>query len=443
MSAAPPPPPQLGLPPPPMPGGGGGGPPPPPSAAVPPPMNNRMNHHQRGPPRNPYTNQILLTDIPPFLHSLAAIREWLYPCGTTRTVVLYPKPKTSDDDNENKKDDKGATKEEAEEKGTALITMSHPDAAVKVVGSFPVFSAHLDERYNGIQVYLIPPSPELPLPPISMDKETKQVLGEKLWSQWITLESNQGPTHNPMNRNSYNNNSSNDKTGDAADITLDADKVAAAAGGVQYDEDDDPLSAPHVLEAVKQFRRNLLTTSSSQQKQRLALVQRTLERMRPVIRQRVDQEKANASAVPLPNPNLPPPPMPGGLPPPPPPSAAGGGGGADSGKRGRSNLPAWMTAQQEAGGDGEGEPDAKKSKTQAETFPANIPEAKHADLRTFISSQISEFMGEAPDDLVDMVHSHVIGGKATQALVTELQEVLEDDTQTLIQAVWNKVNELL
>ena len=44
---------------------------------------------------------------------------------------------------------------------------------------------------------------------------------------------------------------------------LDTDKVAAAAGGA-YDADEDPLNAPNVLAAVKEFRRKLDKTHGNQ-----------------------------------------------------------------------------------------------------------------------------------------------------------------------------------
>ena len=90
--------------------------------------------------------------------------------------------------------------------------MSHADGAIKLLGSFKRFVSRLDARYNQIQAYMVPASPDIPLPPPLLDEETQEVLGQKLWDYFIGLENpdGAGPENIPK---------------------LDVDKVAAAAGG--------------------------------------------------------------------------------------------------------------------------------------------------------------------------------------------------------------------
>ena len=161
--------------------------------------------------------------------------------------------------------------------------------------------------------------------------------------------------------------------------------------------------------------------------------------------------------VPLPVPpqtSLPQPPLPGGGPPPPPPSlglppppmqgAGRDGSSADSGKRGRSNLPAWMTQQQP-----EDEPTSKKIKTEDSSsstypshFPSTLPQSSHAMLRQFLANQVQESMGVEEATLIDFIYSHILQGKATSELLQELQVVLEEEADGFLKAVWAKVQEI-
>jgi hypothetical protein len=246
---------------------------------------------------------------------------------------------------------------------------------------------------------------------------------------------------------------------------LDANKVAAAAGGVgTYDADEDPLNAPQVLEAVKEFRRKLDRTHGSQKTQRMDLVAKKLKELRPRIRAQVITEKTNrrqtsnntqrlppGALPPLPAPpqntSLPQPPLPqGGAPPPslglpPPPRAAAA---ADSGKRGRSNLPAWMTKQQTASTSDA--PASKKARTTTEQypshFPAALPPASHPVIRQFLANQVKESMGEEEATLIDFLYTHILQGKATSELLQELQVVLEEEADGFLKAVWTKVQEI-
>jgi hypothetical protein len=361
--------------------------------------------------------------------------------------------------------------------------MSHPDGALKFLGSFKQFSSRLDERYNSIQAYMVPASKDVPLPPPMLDEETQQVLGEKLWQNFVSLESPDG-TKDGGGGNATNTNSNNSIP---ESKLLDMTKLAAAAGGGNYDAEEDPLNAPQVLEAVKDFRTNLNKTQSSQKKKRSELVLLKLKDMRPRIKALLEEEKkrgpmmampmqmqmppptppgASANAPPLPSGALPPPlpsgalppPLPSGaLPPPPlgalpvPPTAAA----ADSGKRGRSNLPAWMTQQQaQQSQEEEGEqPAAKKLKTSSTTsatassspYPSSfppLPASTHTILREFLSKQIQEYLGEEEATLIDFLHAHILNGKATSELVDEVKLVLEEESPAFMEALWKRIAEL-
>ncbi len=139
-------------------------------------------------------------------------------------------------------------------------------------------------------------------------------------------------------------------------VKLDSAKVRAAAGGGAYDEEADPLNAPEVLEAVKQFKKKLeVTQGGHRRKRKEYLDKRFKEEIQKAKSRLIEMRKREKEALsslpppPLP-PHLPPPPLPpGGMPPPVPPSQQQQQSNAtaparDTGRRGISNLPAWMTA---------------------------------------------------------------------------------------------------
>ncbi len=122
-------------------------------------------------------------------------------------------------------------------------------------------------------------------------------------------------------------------------LRLDKDKIAAAAGGGAYDEDADPLNAPDVVNAVLEFKRKLETRDVTSRRRRVDII---TDRMSKKVRQFVElgrserrkreelkrqqqqqqqqqqlstESSATATTVDV----------------------------ADSGQRGVSNLPAWMT----------------------------------------------------------------------------------------------------
>uniref|UniRef100_A0A7S4EGQ6 PWI domain-containing protein n=1 Tax=Pseudo-nitzschia australis TaxID=44445 RepID=A0A7S4EGQ6_9STRA len=576
MSTAPPPLP-IGGPPPPLPDGlppmpVGGLPLPPPNMGTsmnmpvirhppapvmggPPPMSHRGGGGGMG-GRSPFTNTILITNIPPFFIGYQQVRDWLYPCGTAKTCLFHPRPhkrkKDSGDHNNNSSNSNSnsnsnttggdvemvtsgeggaaTTAKDDSNNGaknkTVLVNMINPDQAMKVVACFKKFSDKLDDRHKGIRCCMVPSSPDLPLPPPLVDETAQKVLGEKLWHNFVTLETvHAEKCANNDNSNSNTNKGTNaptvtgdnaaesDKTKDADETNsntntntndndnvttdkeedqnkpklLDADKVAAAAGGAgAYDAEEDPLNAPQVLEAVKEFRRKLDQTHGSQKTQRMEMVAKKLGELRPKIRAQVDAETKNrrersqlqrpgavgaahAAAAPpppvgvaLPAPptqaslSLPQPPLPGGLAAPPPSLGLplpprSRGAVADSGKRGRSNLPAWMTQQQQQQGNNastEQDPASKKAKTSGSAsdypshFPSSLPPSSHAMLRQFLANQVKESMGEEEATLIDFLYNHILRGKATSELLQELQDLVEEEADGFLKAVWTKVQEI-
>jgi len=109
---------------------------------------------------------------------------------------------------------------------------------------------------------------------------------------------------------------------------LDVNKVAAAAGGGAYDEEADPLNAPEVLEAVAQFKKKLEERDTSQKKRRMELVERKIKEIVVRVTKELKEEEQTRlerkveQQVQV---------------------AVAGDKAGDSGKRGKSNLPAWMT----------------------------------------------------------------------------------------------------
>lgn len=390
-----------------------------------------------GPPRNPFTATLLLVNVPPFLHTYRAVRDWLYPCGAVRNCIFYPR-RAEDDDGDPQDLPSDA-------RISIVVTMSHPDGASKFLGAFKQFTSRLDDRYNTLQAYMVPANKDVPLPPPLLDEESQKHLGEKLWQNFVAAEAPE--LH-----------------GDAADASkeaakpLDAEKVAAAAGGNNYDADEDPLNAPAVLEAVKEFRRKLGKTQSFQKRKRMELVSKKIAEMKPRVQAMVEEEKKRGPPLPSGVPPLPPqgslpapptggelpqPPVPpGGLPVPP-------AGATDSGKRGRSNLPAWMTNQEHKPSEDTSEeaPPAKRAKTDGEedfpaNFPPTLPLSTHGPLKDFLTAQVQEALGEQEAELIQFLFGHIVGGKSTAEMLQELQMVLEEEAKPFLKAVWSKVREL-
>jgi len=127
---------------------------------------------------------------------------------------------------------------------------------------------------------------------------------------------------------------------DAAEtFKMDKAKIAAAAGGAGYDEEADPLNAPDVVAAVLAFKRRLEDQNAKGKKRRVGIITERMERkvkellergrkdreMRILHQQSLLEQQPQSAEV------------------------AERNGVEDTGRRGVSNLPAWMT--KDANGD--------------------------------------------------------------------------------------------
>jgi PWI domain len=371
---------------------------PPPGLLPPPPMG--VPPH-RLPPRQgslPPSNVVLLTGIPKHLHP--TLSQWILPCGPARTILWYPKQLEKDEAMDTSK------------KSIALVTMMHGDGAWKLVHTVSALNL------GDLKAHMVPASPDIPLPPIVLDEAVARPLEDIMKKSYDAIQTGK---FNAVPEPSL-----------PPQPLLDTQKVAAAAGGHNYDEDVDPLNAPAVLQAVREFRMSLHKTSTVQQARRVKLVQERLE-------QAMELLKHPPPPVALPPPSIlatgvPPlgglPPPPGGPPPPPPPLPLPPPTSTDSGKRGQSNLPAWMTAG--ASGATQ-EPVPKKAKT------TNVDKAL---LRSYVAQQITHYMGVEEATLIDFCVEHVLDEKPWDDLANELQQVLEEDTGAFLQALQAKMKEL-
>jgi hypothetical protein len=352
------------------------------------------------PPRSssslPPSNVVLLKGVPEFLHP--CLSSWILPCGPARTILWYPKQLDFEEKLASKK------------KSMALVTMMHGDGAWKLVHTVRALNLSTKTTFQ-FDAYMVPASPDIPLPPIELPAEVATPLQEMMKKTFDEFETNGGKLT-----------TSSSTAPPPPPLSLDTQKVAAAAGGHNYDEDADPLNAPAVLQAVKDFRKLLEKSSTVQQARRVQLVQTKLE-------EAMQARIKNGGLAPPPPAaanNLPPPPLPTGVPPlgglPPPPLPAD----VDSGKRGQSNLPAWMTTAPPAT-----EPPAKKQKT-----------LDPATLRDFVAHQIKSLMGEEEATLIDFIVKHVTEEKPMVGLIEELQPVLEEDTNKFVEALQAKMKEL-
>jgi hypothetical protein len=96
-----------------------------------------------------------------------------------------------------------------------------------------------------LNAHLVPASPDIPLPPIVLDESVARPLEDMMKKSYDAIlagkfDAAPEPSVPPP-----------------PPTLLDTQKVAAAAGGHNYDEDVDPLNAPAVLQAVREFRMSL------------------------------------------------------------------------------------------------------------------------------------------------------------------------------------------
>lgn len=493
MSLAPPPPPpnmELVLPPPP--------PPPPPSLVPPPPMMMTMMppppHHQQLQPPPMMTMmpaaaamaarpvQILLTHIPVSLFSSnRPLREWLSTVGNVRSVLYLPPPSSSspstDAKNTNETPTDGDSVAGAGGGGTALVTLSHADVATKVlcaVRHATTTTTGSRSALTGMTACAVPPvTPDIPLPPAVVTDGA--AAGEALEA---ALERYGRSTSTATNPNGTNTHPSSETHRETTLNKINNDDTAATTtlGGGDGDDGDgdevDPLEAPAVLEAVRQFRDQLTVMQGSKAVARQQAVAEAIAKALPRVRLLLQQQQQHhgiqqqqeynssvGSATTTTGSHIPPgvggpPPMDPSLPPPPPTAAA-----AAAGPRGVSNKPAWMTKRdqeqqqqgQSTGGDASAtvEPALKKVKPTLDdanaaafvwkTDPSvRFPAVANVEaLRTYIAHRTATFLGEEEDTLIDFVRDRVVQSTMLVVeLLPELTDVLDEDAPAFLQSIY-------
>jgi hypothetical protein len=444
----------------------------------------------------------LLTHLPSFLHSIRAIREWIGPCGSSRTVLFVPPP--VDPNNSDGKDMlteltdtniniAAADSEQDTSSITALVTLSHADAAAKLMAAFRHFQQKLSEEEEAaaepeqsttqdgsmpiqMQAYLVPNNPDIPLKPVTMDPETAQVLGDKLLASYQTLSVQPAVGSSSMPAAAEPTTTTTTTT---AVAPMDIAPKPVEKSGLDDNEDNhddpddddqqDPLTTPVVLSAVRDFRRRLERQQGGKSTKRQEAVALKLQELLPVVTQRVQEEASRpaSSVQPVPSgqmlaaplggapPPPPPPPTPTGNPPLPTPSAA------ENAPRGVSNLPAWMTkpggpapadnSAATTGATTEPEPPAKRPRLTVhvpslegntdQKFPA-LEYAVWSLVKEAIAAQCVQSLGEPVPTLVDFIYRHVTEQSLVSVVLLEVQEVLEDEAAPFVQALWEKVHEL-
>ena len=288
-------------------------------------------------------------------------------------------------------------------------------------------------------------------------------------------------------------------------LKLDKDKLAAAVGGGQYDEEADPLNAPDVVKAVLAFKRRLEDQNAKGKKRRVEVIndrlgkkvkelleegrverdgmRKQLEMQKKLSEERVQNEQQGMDVV------------------------AGEGGEAknveDTGQRGVSNLPAWMTKGDAAANgttidpsEANTEDDGKKPKFVSEanrdinsrkqrlnvdggkslseiraaneaadkqaaavtpfvaqTTPEGIlaagtqfpplSSAASEPMKQYVTAQIVDYLGEEESTLIDFIMKELgkDGGGAVAPLLEEMKVVLDEDAEDFVVGLYRKMVE--
>ena len=420
-------------------------------------------------PPPPPSKTVLLHNLPPFLsHDKNVVRRWLSEIIAVRHVHLVSavekavKTEAEETDGDKKEgeheeenNDKGSGSTPIQRPAASLVTLTHPDGAVKLLGALRWAASNANDASPAIpvQAHWVPAAPNVPLPPPTLDPAVAETLAQRLVAGYQRLKAGAGNTN------------STTTTNDAANTT------AANVDAVDDDdEEEDPLQSAAVLAAVRQFRANLEAQQGSKAVRRKELVQASLDRILPRVRQNMAREVVSGVPPPsgLPPGTLPPQPgagglplpggvPPGGLPPPPPPGAATlpppplPGSGTlppppppETGTlpppppplptppRGAPPLPPDATV-----------PPAKRAKTTptldtTQPFPI-VATAQQTALRTYAAERLRHYLGGTEDEaLSDFLWQNLSDAtKPVASYLPELREVLEDDASALLQELYS------
>jgi hypothetical protein len=391
---------------------------------------------------------ILLSPLPAFLCDKQKLRSWLVEVTGVRQVHMVNaiKKKGSFTTTAAVPPKEG---EDAPPPAAGLVTLMHADGAVKLVVAIRYVRQELlqeaqaaDDGDKDIPVVVpwahwVPAQPQVPLPPPSLDPTVAETLGKRMLEAYRKLAKGQDLQHQPQT-------SSSSETG-APTESMNADGDGGDAG-------DDPLSSPAVWEAVRQFRHNLEHQQGSKAVRRKELIQASLERLLPRIREHGGDVLAGAvpslhggppplplGGLPPPMPHGGPPPLPGNLPPPPahglpPPHMPVG---APPMPPAAPPLPPGPPPVVE-------EPPAKRLKPSVDlgqAFPT-FGAQHEAAVRQYVGQQIQQFLGELEESMVDFILEHVRSGKVIQSWMPDLTEVLEEDANRFVQQLIDFVQSL-
>lgn len=340
----------------------------------------------------------------------------------------------------------------------------------------------------------IPPDMKIPIPPPECaDASIPHRLLEVLTTLRLRYEETGGVT------DSYGGHSAA-ATGDSENNTsllnLDAGKLAAAAGGT-YDEDADPMNAPEVVNAVLEFKRSLEERDVKSRKRRVDIITEAMGRkVRELVEKgRMEREMrkrmANAAGGAATDAN-------GGDSGAAAPPVAVDGKVEDSGKRGVSNLPAWMTkgadgatsapaeAQPPTDAAAAAEEDSKKRKfvpseanrddinvrkqridmagasmseiraanqaadkltTKEEIlapstmFPPLSASATAEQIKSYVTTKIVDYLGEEESTLIGFIMKELGKGVKTTALLEEMKMVLDEDAEEFVLGLYKRLSE--
>ncbi|KAL7510425.1 hypothetical protein ACHAXN_010619 [Cyclotella atomus] len=277
----------------------------------------------------------------------------------------------------------------------------------------------------------------------------------------------------------------------ATSLNLDAGKLAAAAGGT-YDEDADPMNAPEVVNAVLEFKRGLEERDVKSRKRRVDIITEAMEkkvkelvekgRMEREMKRKMNNGEAGDNAA-------------NGV------SVKADANVEDTGKRGVSNLPAWMTK-----GDGaaasttatttDAQPPTEEDESKKRKFVpseanrddinvrkqridmagASISEIRAANqaadqssffttkedilapntmfpplslsattspeqIQPFVTSKIVDYLGEEESTLIGFIMKELGKGVKTTALLEEMKMVLDEDAEEFVLSLYKRLTE--
>ena len=394
---------------------------------------------------------------------------------------------TTEDDDKEKEDGDGEEKtnteakkeEEVSEVPPVQIPTYTPEQIAQHQATIRLLSNISTHHYYNYNIPdPIPPDMTIPVPPPQCsDASIPHHLLEVLTMLRLRYEESGGFTEHPTN----------DGNNVTSSLQLDANKLAAAAGGT-YDEDADPLNAAEVVNAVLEFKRNLEERDGKSRVRRVEVITGRLgsrvaelvEKMR-VERKRLSVLSGEEAGVA--------------------PEVGGDAKMEDTGKRGVSNLPAWMTKGTETTSESAPtdttvveEEDGNKRKfvpseanrddinvrkrridtggaTVAEIRAANqaadnaanatfftekqdilasstmfpplsiTPSTSPEQIKTYVTDKIVEYLGEEETTMIEFIMKELGKGCKTVGLLEEMKMVLDEDAEEFVLGLYKRMTE--